>query len=266
MMGAHEALISMSPTPSDHASEHATNVRARWRATSLAEVWLRPGDWYHPAIDALAEAIEDERSPTAAAGRLGMARGSAGIGLEETLDDLACAFRVAGLESDLKALRAGAVGWVHGRERTMVLAGVRDPGTGLPTGEYLTERLRETYGTALTRQDDVAGTHCLLVVDVAVDGLDPWQRAGRSAAVGQALEHVFGEGHPMAALSDGVFAVLSERRETTADVALATRRVVERNAEVLGLGDTLRRPTRVWVERLPATHAAAAELLRNLAR
>lgn len=266
MIGAHEALTSMSPPPSDHASEHGTSVRARWRATSLAEVWLRPGDWYHPAIDALAEAIEDERSPAAAAGRLGMARGSTGIGLEETLDDLECAFRASGMEPDVDALRAGAVGWVHGRERTMALTGVRDPSTGLPTREYLAERLRETYGSALTRGTDTAGTHCLLVVDVAVDGLDPWQRAGRSAAVGQALEHVFGEGHPMAALSDGVFAVLCERLDTMADLARATRRIVERNAEVLGLGDTLRRPTRVWVERLPATHRSATELLGNLAR
>ncbi|GAA1728958.1 hypothetical protein GCM10009809_25660 [Isoptericola hypogeus] len=256
----------MSPTPSGPASEHGTDVRARWRAASLAEVWLRPGDWYHPAIDAVAEAIEEDRSPDAAAHRLGVARGCAGIGLEETLDDVACAFRAAGLDPDLGSVRAVAVGWVHGRERTAVLAGVRDPGTGLPTQDYLGERLRETYGAAVSAATSVPATHCLLVVDVAVDGLDPWQRAGRSAAVGQALENVFGEGYPMAALSDGVFAVLCERTDTVADVAVATRRIVERNAEVLGLGDTLRRPTRVWIERLPATHLGAVELLRHLGR
>jgi len=42
--------------------------------------------------------------------------------------------------------------------------------------------------------------------------------------------------------------------------------VVERNAALMGLGDVLRRPTRVWVERLPTSHAAAVELLTQLAR
>src|SRR5690606_27832736 len=115
---------------------------------------------------------------------------------EETLDDLACAFRVVDLEPDLAAVRSAAVGWVHARERNSVLTGVRDPATGLPTLDYLSERLRETYGAAVLSSADVSLSHCLVVVDVAVDGLDPWQRAARSAAVGRALEHVFGDGFP----------------------------------------------------------------------
>jgi len=266
MIGAHGGPIYMSQSRSDPLPEQGSGVRARWRSTSLAEVWLRPGDWYHPAVDAVVEAIEDGRSTQPAAHRLGIARGTAGIGLEETLDDLACVFRVVDREPDLAAVRSAAVGWVHARERTSVLTGVRDPATGMPTLDYLSERLRETYGAAIPADADVSTTHCLVVVDVAVDGLDPWQRSARSAAVGRALEQVFGDGFPMATLSDGVFAVLCERRPTIADVARSTRRIVERNAEVLGLGDTLRRPTRVWVERLPATHQAAVDLLSNLGR
>jgi hypothetical protein len=34
----------------------------------------------------------------------------------------------------------------------------------------------------------------------------------------------------------------------------------------MGLGDALRRPTRVWVERLPTSHGAAVELLKQLGR
>jgi hypothetical protein len=41
---------------------------------------------------------------------------------------------------------------------------------------------------------------------------------------------------------------------------------VERNAEVLGLTTEVRRPTRVWVERLPGTHGDALLLLDHLAR
>jgi hypothetical protein len=105
-----------------------------------------------------------------------------------------------------------------------------------------------------------------VVVDVALDGLDPWERTTRSATVGQAVEHAFGVGHPAAAVSAGVIVVLCERRKVTPELTRATRRIVERQAEVLGLTGSLRRPTRVWVESLPTTHAAAVDLLRSLGR
>lgn len=243
-----------------------SDVRELWRATSLAEVWLRPGDWYHPAVDALVEAVEEGRSPDAAAQRLGTVRGAAGVGIGEALDDVTCLYRATGRLLDVEALRATAIGWVHGRESMPELSSVHDPATGLPTGQYLAERLRETYGVAARSGTDVTTTQCLLVVDVAVDGLDAWQRMTRSAAVGRTLDQVFGEGHPMAAVSDGVFAVLCERGEAITRVARSVRRVVERNAEILGLAESLRRPARVWVERLPATHEGAVLLLRQLVR
>ncbi|SKC41762.1 hypothetical protein SAMN04324258_0846 [Krasilnikoviella flava] len=248
------------------APEHPADVIDRWRATSLAEVWLRPDDWYHPAVDALVEALHEGRSPHAAAHRLGAARGRAGVGLGETLDDVECLYRAAQRDPDPEAIRAVSVGWVRGRDAEPTLGAVRDPGTGLPTREYLAERLRETYGAAVGADRDVPTTHCLVVVDVAVDGLAPWDRAARSATVGRALEQVFGEGHPMAALTDGVFAVLALRETGVPDLAKATRSVVERNAALMGLADALRRPTRVWVERLPTSHGAAVELLSQLAR
>jgi hypothetical protein len=252
--------------PLDGPPRQSDDVRELWRATSLAEVWLRPGDWYHPAVDALVEAVDEGRSPDAAAQRLGSARGAAGVGIGEALDDVTCLFRATGRPPDVAALRATAIGWVHGRESLPEVSSVHDPATGLPTSQYLAERLRETYGVAALSGTDVTLTHCLLVVDVAVDGLDAWQRMSRSAAVGRTLDQVFGEGHPMAAVSDGVFAVLGERGDAMSRVARSVRRVVERNAEILGLVEAVRRPTRVWVERLPATHEGAVQLLRALDR
>ena len=244
----------------------ASAVRERWRAASLSEVWLRPGDWYHPAVDAVVEAMEDGRTPEAAAQRLGSARSAAGVGIGETIDDFVCLYRAVGSPPDPEVLRALALGWVQGREKLPVLSGVRDPATGLPTSDYLGERLRETYGAASGAAASVPMTHCLVVIDVAVDGLDAWQRMARSAAVGRTLDQIFGEGHPMAAMSDGVFAVLCERGEAIAQLAQSLRRVIEKNAEILGLGEALRRPTRVWVERLPDTHDGALLLLHNLVR
>lgn len=268
MMALHGGPIIMnrSTSGSADAAEQSSDAIDRWRATSLAEVWLRPDDWYHPAVDALVEALDDGRAPHAAAHRLGAARGRAGVGLGETLDDVECLYRTTQRPPDPDAIRAVAVGWVRGRDAEPSPGAVRDPATGLPTREYLVERLRETYGATVGREDDVPTTYCLLVVDVAVDGLAGWDRAARSATVGRALEQVFGEGHPMAALTDGVFAVLAPRDTGVPDLAKSTRSVVERNAALMGLGESLRRPTRVWVERLPTSHAAAAELLTQLAR
>lgn len=241
-------------------------TRERWRAASLTEVWLRPGDWYHPAVDALVEAVEAGRSPEAAAHRLGTARSAAGIGLDETLDDVACLYRSVGAPLDADAVRGAARGWVVVRERDPAPSGVRDPATGLPTTDYLGERLRETYGHAAGTEQGVSESHCLVVLDVAVDELGAWQRMARAASVGRTLDQVFGSGHPMAALSDGVFAVLCDRGRETARLAQSVRRIVERNAEVLGVAESLRRPVRVWIEGLPDSHEAALELVRHLRR
>ncbi|NOV97040.1 hypothetical protein [Isoptericola halotolerans] len=243
----------------------AADTRERWRTASLTEVWLRPGDWYHPAVDALVEALVAGRSPEMASHRLGTARSAAGIGLDETLDDLACLYRSLGEPLDVDAVRGAAQGWVQVRERDPAPTGVRDPATGLPTADYLGERLRETYGRA-TDDEGVPGTHCLVVLDVAVDSLGAWQRMARAASVGNTLDQVFGPGHPMAALSDGVFAVLCERGTETTRLAQSVRIIVERNAEVLGVSESLRRPVRVWVERLPETHESALDLIKHLRR
>ena len=263
MMKTYGCPTIMSLTP--HGAP-AADTRERWRAASLTEVWLRPGDWYHPAVDALVEALEAGRSPEMAAHRLGTARSAAGIGLDETLDDLACLYRSVGEPLDVDAVRGAAQGWVQVRERDPAPTGVRDPATGLPTADYLGERLRETYGRAAASGDDVTTSHCLVVLDVAVDSLGAWQRMARAASVGSTLDQVFGSGHPMAALSDGVFAVLCERDPETTRLAQSVRSIVERNAEVMGVAGSIRRPVRVWVERLPISHENAVDLLRHLRR
>ncbi|WP_242496446.1 hypothetical protein [Xylanimonas protaetiae] len=254
----------MNRTPAGAPGD--ADLRERWRAASLADVWLRPGDWYHPAVDALVEAVEAGRGPEAAAHRLGAARGSAGVGMGEALDDVTCLYRALGRPVDVEAVRALAVGWAEGHEAVPAHAVVRDPGTGLATAEYLGERLRETYGQAEREGSTASETSCLVVLDVALDDLDAWRRMARAATVGRTLDQVFGTGHPMAVLSDGIYAVLCPRSQGTPQLAQTLRRVVEKNAEILGLAGAMRRPTRVWVEHLPAAHADAVELLGQLGR
>jgi hypothetical protein len=264
MMAAHEVDPIVSRFPS--RIPRATDLREQWRVTSLAQVWLRPGDWYHPAVDALAEAVEAGRTAAAAAQRLGAARGATGVGIGEALDDLACLYQALDRPADPDALRALAVGWAEGHESLPVHTSVRDAATGLPTAEYLGERLRETYGEAERNGTTVADTTCLVVLDVALDDLDTWRRTARSATVGRTLDQVFGNGPPMAVLTDGLYAVLCPRGQGTPQLAQTLRRVVEKNAEILGLSGAMRRPTRVWVEQLPPSHEDAIELLDQLSR
>jgi GGDEF domain-containing protein len=265
MMYPREGPFIMSESQKE-AQVRVHDLRERWRATSLASVWIRPNDWEHPAAEALAEALAEGRDVIAPAERLGAARAAVGAGITEALDDVACLYAAFGRPTDVGALRAAAIGWVGERERVPYQIATHDPSTGLPTGEYLGERLRETYGTAQRSGSTAGSTHCLLVLDVGLDNLDTWQRLARSAAIGRTLHQVFGEGHPMAAIGDGTFVVLCERGPSTAELGQSLRRVVERNAEVLGLTTEVRRPTRVWVERLPGTHDDALLLLDHLAR
>lgn len=145
------------------------DVRELWRRASLAAVWLRPGDWYHPAVDALVEAVQAGRDPEAAASRLGGARALSGVGLREALDDLLCLFHALVLPPDQTALRALAVSWAEARESATAHSTVRDPATGLPTADYLGERLREVYGEAARSGSEAGETSCLVVLDIALD-------------------------------------------------------------------------------------------------
>lgn len=243
------------------------HVRERWQSASLASVWLRPADWYHPAVDALVEAVLADADATAAAERLGAARAAAGVGLGEAIDDLTCLFGAIDAEAPpLPLVRALCEGWAADHAAAPVLTHCIDPDSGLPTAQYLGVRLAETYGAAARSGRRAADTHALLVTDVAAKELAPWSRIVRSAVVGEALTVVFGEGHPMAALGGGTFGILVERTADLGTEALALRGRLLEHARSHGAQDLIRQPPRVWVEALPATHLQAVELLEHLGR
>jgi hypothetical protein len=242
-------------------------VRERWQEGSLASVWLRPSDWYHPAVDALVEAILDEDDATPAAERLGRARAAAGVGMGGLIDDLGCLFAILGdTTPPLELVRALCEGWAADVAAAPALTHCVDPDSGLPTAEYLGVRLGETYGRAERSGRPAGGTHALLVTDVEAKELAPWSRIVRSAVVGEALTLVFGEGHPMAALGRGTFAVLVERSPELGADALDLRDRLVDHARSHGAQDLIRQPPRVWVESLPASRLQAVELLEHLAR
>lgn len=244
----------------------ATTLREQWRTESIESVWLRPGDWYHPAIDALTEAVAAGMAPSAAAHRLGQVRGAAGVGIAETLDDVGVLFRLIGRDPGLDVIRALCEGWASSLESAPLQASCLDPESGLPTLEYLAVRLGETYGAARKHAHHAFVTHCLVLVDVATGELPPWRRMARSAAMGRALTAALAPGHPMAALGGGAFAVLVTRDFDLGETVRQMRDQVNTHAEALHITDLVRTPPRIWIEPLPETHDAAVDLLNHLRR
>ncbi|MCL2091452.1 MAG: hypothetical protein FWH11_09590 [Micrococcales bacterium] len=247
-------------------ADESVALRDRWQAASLESVWLRPGDWYHPAVDPLARAVATGAAALEAAEDLGRARADAGVGVGEAVDDLVCLYRTSDADPPLDVLRALATGWADGSAGLVVSGSVVDPTTGLPSGTYLGQRLAETYGAAERDGTPVRTTHALTVVDVAVDAVPPLLRAARSAAVGAALRAVFGTAEPMAALGTGVAAVLTARTADLETQTVRLRAAIMARVVPMRVSAATRHPVRIWQVLLPPTHTEALALLRRLAR
>lgn len=244
-----------------------TPLRERWRALSIASTWLRPADWYDPAVDAMVDIIGAHGDLTAAAERLGAARADQGVGLEECLDDLVCLFSAAGDRvPPIDTIRALCLGWSVARDAGAVTRTCTDPTSGLVTADYLVQRLGETYAAAARAGLDVRRTHCLVLGDVAQESSAVWARAARGAVIGEALRRVVSDGSPTAALGDGQFCILVERDWRLGGTVGAVQLEVAHVADELSAGTHVRRPARVWVEGLPRTHRQAAELVASLVR
>lgn len=244
----------------------AATLREQWRARTVEQVWLRPGDWYHPAVDAFTEALSSGACTTAAAARLGEVRGAAGVGIAETLDDMRLVYDILGREPGMDVVRALCEGWAGAVEALPVQVSCIDPESGLPTLEYLGVRLAETYGAARRYGHEAHVSHCLVLVDVATEDLPPWRRMARSAAMGRALSSALPTGHPMAALGGGAFAVLIPRDGDLGEAVRRMRDQVNDHAARLQIADLLRQPPRIWIEPLPETHDQSVDLLHQLRR
>lgn len=263
------ALPALSgPVPRDAVP---AALRERWRDASVRSVWLRPSDWYHPAVDALATALLQAGDAEAAAEELGRARGYDGVGIGETVDDLACLYRTLGAQEPPTAVvRALCEGWADGQAVTLTSGTALDPESGLPSRQYLAIRLAETYRDArlpTQRARSAADLgHHLVLIDVAAGDVDPFTRAARSAAVGAAMTTTYGEGHPMATLGGGVFAVLARADDDPGPPLAALHREIDRRCELLQVSTSTRQPVRVWIEPLPATHEQALQTLERVSR
>ncbi|MBI9113415.1 hypothetical protein [Sanguibacter suaedae] len=239
-------------------------LREQWRAASIRSVWAHPDDWYHPAVDAIVEAVVDGHSPVAACERLGASRSAAGCGITEAIDDLACLWATIGGNPPIEAVRALSTGWAENEASTAVTPTWVDAETGLNTVGYLAVRLREAYGIARRKRQMPRDGFALAVIDVSLEELAGWQRVARSASMGQILRDTFGDGHPMASLGGGTFVALCTRDNQLPALLNDLRILMDQDSRRYGLSAAVRQPARIWLESLPQTAEGATQLLAHL--
>jgi hypothetical protein len=275
-------------------------LRERWRAASLEAGWTVPGDWWVPAVDAVAEALGDGRDPTPCCVRLGRARAEAGVGVEEAFADLAALHTVLGpggagglrsargVEAVSKCLaasavqhrpeaartgidavppallRALAVGWAEVACAPAAASGCEDPMTGLVTPAYLRTRLGEVYREAERYGVPASAGWAFVVVEPGdpQTGEVPLDlaRLGRALTVAECARAVFSGGETLCALPPTRVLALVVREPELASRVAGLRRLLADRLPATGI------PVRAWVEGLPATIDAAHRLVDDLAR
>ncbi|MBO2449221.1 hypothetical protein J4573_19105 [Actinomadura barringtoniae] len=268
------AYLWSGALPGDRASGPGTDeLRDRWRSRSMEEGWSLPSDWWSPAVEAVVTAVHAGHGMAVACARLGQARGRAGVGIGETLDDLGALFSVLSWpDPPLSLVRCAAEGWVD--SGLMDLAGktCEDPLTGLMTLSYLRSRLSEIYRAAAALggapETAVGDTHCLVMVDLS-DGSEPWRRLARAVVVAHDLRAVFDGGETLTLVGTGRAAALVPVSPRLVFNIAALRRLLTQTLtpdHPDGHGESGPGGVLVWVERLPDDLEEAQALLEVLAR
>jgi hypothetical protein len=249
--------VDNTPHPTTLTS---SELQDRWFAQSFSAGWVFASDWHDPAVEALCDACVRSENLWPAAERLGSARADAGASLGETLADVDGLTAVLpGLSTDVLH-RAVSLGWAD--RMTSPRQSVFDPLTGLVSSDYLRTRFGEVYRAAEVADRKVSGTHALVVVRVDLTGREGWERVTPLILSGDAMRTVFDGGQTLARLAGHMAVALTEREP-----------MIARRVQLLAglVGDRLARHgagtnPRVWIESLPDTLPAAADLIGALSR
>jgi hypothetical protein len=252
-------------------------LRSRWRTTSIASGWRFPTDWEVAEVDRVCEAMVSGNDPDTALIELGRARALAGSGLGETLQDVAALHAVLSLPehrdgmvaADPDALparlvRITALAWSDVLIGQLANTEACDGLTGLTNGAYLRTRLREVYREAAARNVDPRSQYVLVVVSPDLTHTSGWSRLAAMVLLADVLRGVFDGGQTLATVGPTTMLVLAERDGRLSERVASTRWLA---ADRLGVDPQLKEigSPAVWLERLPATHAAACRLVSELA-
>jgi hypothetical protein len=196
-----------------------------------------PDDWDSEAVDEVLAACQNRAlargeaglaavgatALAAACAGLGRSRARAGVGIAETIDDLAALFAVLGggggeraegqWDPRLRLVGAIAEGWAEESVSQFAHGGCEDPLSGLATLSYLRTRLAEVYREAEQGGTSPAETHRLLVVGLPRRP-DPWRRLALPILVGRDLRAAFPGGETLSLAKPGpAIALVPARRD-----------------------------------------------------
>ncbi|MEV2278239.1 hypothetical protein AB0I72_21905 [Nocardiopsis sp. NPDC049922] len=228
----------------------ARELRALWATRSRETGWDAGEDWWIPAVDAVCESFATGSGLADASGHLGAARARAGVGVGQSLADLAAFTEAVGWgDPPLRLVRAMAEGWAAGGRAVDTC---QDALTGLATLAYLRARLGELY--PIGGDEPPAVEHRLVVVTLD-PAMDPWRRAARLIVLGYELRRFFTRGESVCLLSRTRIAVVAQESEGL-DAQLAEFR----------RGSGWRHGAGVWAVPLPPTLTEAITLVDGLSR
>ncbi|NMO90800.1 GGDEF domain-containing protein [Actinomycetospora sp. TBRC 11914] len=250
-------------------------LRERWFACTNALGWSVPSEWPDPAVDEVCGAVVDgaagpplERALTRWAG----ARASAGIGLDETLSDLAALHTaVSGALGELgprrrlalpgtdgsRLVRVVSLGWTDVACGDLSEAAAVDPLSGLASSRYLITRLAEVHRAARARGTRVPETHALVAVTLPVAG---WTRVAPLTVAGDAASVVFDAGETIAVVGRSTVVVLAPREGLAGRVRVLRGLLARRLSGAAGVTGT----PGARIVALPATLAGARDTLARL--
>ena len=279
------AVDGVTPRPG-----RAAALRERWFACSSALGWGSAVEWPDPAVDAVCAVVTARHTGTAARDRAveralarwAGARAGAGVGLAETLTDLAALHTaVSGGGADapgrddptpsaldvspapgrgpdgVRLLRAVSLAWTDVACGDLAETAAVDPLSGLASVRYLRTRLAEVYRAARAHGRAAGEEHALVVL--ALDVRD-WRRVAPLTIAGEAAGVVFDAGESIAVVGRGTVVVLAPRGGLAERAAVLRRLLARRLAAAEGMVGT---PS-VRIARLPATHDGACALLERL--
>lgn len=229
-------------------------------------------DWLHPAVEALAEALDGGTpDPGPALARLGRARAAAGFTLDEVIEDLRCLYDVIDPARRARLDRLDTLqiarGWADGTTEATRDMGCVEPLTGLTTPAFLRARLAQTYQHCDTLGLTAGDVHTLVVVRLPLDGTAEPHRSLLAVHAAERLRTVFTGGETLTAAAGTFLAVAANTPDLGAALAELCEPLEPATATAAGhLAATVARTHHVWIEPLPPDLDHAIALLDDLTR
>ena len=215
-------------------------------------------------FEAVGEALAAGSRTYSACAVVGRELARDGVDLGEALDGLRSTFAlVIGREPDFGATEALSVAWSDETLGYLHQVSCENPLTGLATLAHVRARLAELQRAAEISDTPAAARHALVVLDLPAHELPQgearFDRALLMARIADRARLVFAGEETIAEASPSRLLVLAPRADDLGLKVVVLRDLI---ADATALGGAVR----VWIEGLPASHAATAALLDELAR